>query len=141
MVATFQGESGRDGESIPFKHRKAIGLLAYLAVTGQPHSRDTLATLPWPDHDGSSARANLRRALSPLKRNLGNQALVIDQDQVGLNPRTELGLDVDAFRTRVAVGLGHGRSSPELCADCGAALAEAAEIYSGALMAGLQPTG
>jgi hypothetical protein len=98
-------------------------------------------TLPWPDHDGSSARANLRRALSPLKRNLGNQALVIDQDQVGLNPRTELGLDVDAFRTRVAVGLGHGRSSPELCADCGAALAEAAEIYSGDLMAGLQPTG
>jgi DNA-binding SARP family transcriptional activator len=39
----------RDGVAIPLNHRKAWALLAYLAVTARAHSRDTLATLLWPD--------------------------------------------------------------------------------------------
>jgi DNA-binding SARP family transcriptional activator len=57
----------RDGALVHVPRHKAIALLAYLAVTGQTHRRDALATLLWPEHDQSRARAGLRRALAALK--------------------------------------------------------------------------
>jgi hypothetical protein len=33
----------REGEAVPVNRRKMLALLAYLLVTGQPHSRDALA--------------------------------------------------------------------------------------------------
>ena len=54
----------RDGQAVDVGRRKAVALLAYLAVTGQGHSRDALATLFWPEHDQSRARAGLRRTLA-----------------------------------------------------------------------------
>jgi DNA-binding SARP family transcriptional activator/predicted ATPase len=130
----------RDGESISIQRRKVVALLAYLAVTGQPHSRDTLATLFWPDHDQSGARANLRRDLSRLKQTLGAQALAIDREQVGLDPQTELWLDVEAFQSSVARAKQHDCAAPELCADCLAALTEAVDLYTGDFMAGFTLT-
>ena len=55
-----------DGSPIEVDTRKATALLAYLAVTGERKSRDTLATLLWPEYDGEHARAALRRTLSVL---------------------------------------------------------------------------
>ena len=49
-----------DGKLLHLSRRKALAFLAYLAVTGRPHSRDSLATLFWPQHDQKSARAELR---------------------------------------------------------------------------------
>ena len=49
-----------DNTPIEFDRRKAVALLAYLAVTGETHSRDTLATLLWSDYDQQRARAALR---------------------------------------------------------------------------------
>jgi DNA-binding SARP family transcriptional activator len=60
-----------DGEEIHISRRKAMALLAYLAVTGRSHSQDSLATLFWSEYDQSSARADLRRTLSLLNRTLG----------------------------------------------------------------------
>ena len=37
--------------------RKALALLVYLALSDQPHSRDTLATMLWPESDGRAGRA------------------------------------------------------------------------------------
>ena len=48
-----------DGEEVRFPRRKAVALLAYLAATGRCHSRDSLATLLWPELDQSTARAPL----------------------------------------------------------------------------------
>ena len=53
-----------DGAPVHIPRRKAIALLAYLVVTGQSHSRDTLATLFWPENDQRGARTELRRMLS-----------------------------------------------------------------------------
>ena len=52
------------GRELALKRRKAMALLAYLAVTGRSHSRDSLATLLWPELDQSTARARLRRAMA-----------------------------------------------------------------------------
>ncbi len=49
-----------DGEPLDIGRRKAVALMAYLAVTGQGHARDVLATLLWPEYDASRARAALR---------------------------------------------------------------------------------
>ena len=53
-----------DGTRIDVDTRKAVALLAYLAVTGDSHRRDALAALLWPEHDQSHALGALRRTLS-----------------------------------------------------------------------------
>ncbi|MFN2220234.1 MAG: SARP family transcriptional regulator, partial [Anaerolineae bacterium] len=60
-----------DGQPVHLGRHKAVALLAYLALTRQPHSRDALATLLWPELDQSHARGQLRRTLSLLNRTLG----------------------------------------------------------------------
>ena len=62
--------------------RKALALLAYLAVEGGRHGRDTLATFLWPDYDQRGARGRLRRTLSSLNRSLGEGVLVADRETV-----------------------------------------------------------
>src|SRR5512136_1921319 len=89
-------------QNINLSRRKAIAALAYLAVTRQPHSRDELATLLWPDQDQSGARANLRRDLSTLKQVVGDQTLLVDQSLVSLNPDADLWVDIDAFQAGLA---------------------------------------
>ena len=51
----------RDNVPVDLERRKALALLAFLAVTGEAQPREALATLLWPDHDESQAHAYLRR--------------------------------------------------------------------------------
>src|SRR5665213_1801395 len=60
-----------DGAPLVVDTRKAIALLAYLAVTGRPASRETVAALLWPESGESGAHGALRRTLSVLKTALG----------------------------------------------------------------------
>ena len=101
-------------QNINLSRRKAIAALAYLAVTRQPHSRDELATLLWPDQDQSGARANLRRDLSTLRQILGNQTLLVDQDLVSLNVDADLWVDVDAFQAGLAAVQKHPHTDGRL---------------------------
>ncbi len=54
----------RDGQPLAFDTRKAVAVLALLAVTGTRHRRESLAGLLWPEADLTRARASLRRTLS-----------------------------------------------------------------------------
>ena len=47
--------------------RKAIALLAYLAITGRPATRDKLCAMFWPESTQARARSALRRTLSSLR--------------------------------------------------------------------------
>ena len=62
----------RDGVPVKLDRRKAIALVAYLAVTGQSHRRDSLVNLLWPEYDSSRGRAALRRTLYALRDTLGS---------------------------------------------------------------------
>jgi len=62
---------------------KARALLAYLAVeAGHAHRRETLAGLLWPDYEERSARANLRNALSNLRKAIEDRPAIEDRGAV-----------------------------------------------------------
>ena len=92
-----------DGAPLAVDTRKAVALLAFLAVEGGAHRRDTLAALLWPDADAARARAALRRTLSTLRRALGGGHLVVAGELASLDP-TGVDLDVDRFRELAATG-------------------------------------
>jgi predicted ATPase/DNA-binding SARP family transcriptional activator len=126
-----------------------VALLAYLAITGESHSRDTLATLLWPEQDQSRARAGLRAALATLKKALGEGWLDLDRESAGLSPEVasstsdpssaperERWLDVAEFRGRLAECRTHDHPEEQVCPDCLSILAEAAELYRDDFLAG-----
>ncbi len=91
-----------DGAPLAVDTRKAVALVAYLAVEGGTHNRDSLAGLLWPDYDNDRARAALRRTLSTLRAALGGAWLTVVRDSVSLEREGVL-LDVEEFE-RLAAG-------------------------------------
>ncbi len=125
-----------DGEPIHVDTRKAIALFAYLVVTGTSHSRDHLAALLWPEYDQSRSRAALRRTLSPLKKALGGEWLLIDRDTLSLDNRADFWLDVGAFRRLLKEVAAHDHAGDAPCAGCLAKLSSAVDLYQGDFLAG-----
>ena len=76
--------------------RKTRALVAYLALRGdRGQSREKLAELLWGNSAEEQARANLRQALSSIRKALngdGAAYLVTDGDQISL---TTQGVDLD----------------------------------------------
>ncbi len=124
-----------DGAPIAVDTRKAIALLAYLAVTGRPQSRDSLANLLWPDYDTEHARAALRRTLSTLRSALAGGWVEAERDTVSLG-RVGVWADVDEFRRLLVECRDHGHPESEICPACLRALGEAARLYRGDFLAG-----
>jgi DNA-binding SARP family transcriptional activator len=93
----------RGGRPVEMDTRKATALVAYLAVTGQPQGRDTVAALLWPDADAERARGALRRTLSTLRTGLGGDELRVEGHRLALD-NDNIDLDVTRFRALVADG-------------------------------------
>ncbi|MEZ4868130.1 MAG: BTAD domain-containing putative transcriptional regulator [Caldilineaceae bacterium] len=89
-----------------FRTRKAQALLIYLAVTARSWSRDSLATLFWPETDDASARKNLRDILPSLRRQLGDY-LLLDEDVIGLTAVKPYFCDVTTFSQGLEQPLKH----------------------------------
>ncbi|MCP4358170.1 MAG: tetratricopeptide repeat protein [Chloroflexi bacterium] len=125
----------KDDQPLLLRRRKVIALLTYLVVTGQPHSRDVLATLFWPENDQSSARANLRRELSRLRQQVGDDILHIDRTQVATHSNS-LFVDIADFQAKIGQVQAHQHAKDGLCSECVAALQTAVSIYKDDFMAG-----
>jgi len=111
-----------DGTPLAVDTRKATALLAYLAVEGGTHNRDSLAGLLWPEYDHERARAALRRTLSTLRSGLNGGWVSIVRDAVSLD-RDGLSVDVAEFRRLAA-------------SDRLSDLEEAAALHRGLFLAG-----
>jgi DNA-binding SARP family transcriptional activator/tetratricopeptide (TPR) repeat protein len=111
----------RDGAAVTFDTRKAIALLALLAVTGREHSREQLADLLWPDADSAKGRASLRRTLSVTAAAMG-PGLTISRAAVTLEPAL-VRVDVHEFERLIA--------RPDA-----ASLEQAVQLYRGDFLAG-----
>src|SRR6185295_19323674 len=95
----------RDGALIELNLRKAMALLVYLAVSGRPHSRDTLATLLWPESNGREGRARLRSVLHRLNQAISKDILDSGSQAIRLPSHAGLWLDSAAFRQHATAGL------------------------------------
>src|SRR5262245_37381811 len=112
------------GAPVVISRRKAAALLAYLTCSGRdPQPRDKLSALLWPDVPTARARHSLRQALTSLREVLPEGALRVDDVAVALLPGA-VDVDVATFNRLVA------EATP-------AALAQAATVYAGDLLAGI----
>jgi WD40 repeat protein/DNA-binding SARP family transcriptional activator len=75
---------------------KSRALLFYLAMKPGVHSRQTVATLLWPETTESRAAKNLRNALSNLRKLVGTH-LDITRQTVAFKRESEYVLDVEQF--------------------------------------------
>ena len=92
-----------DSTPLSTDRRKAIALLAYLAVNdiGRPrqkYSREALSALLWPDYDQAKAFSNFRTTLWELRQAIGDGWLIAERETVHLNDTAEIDLDVARFR-------------------------------------------
>jgi len=129
-----------NGQPLAITLRKALAIFVYLAVTRQPHSRDTLATLFWPEKDQSSARGNLRRTLYDLGQLLGQplseQLLLIEPERIRLRADAPLWVDLEQFQRCLtdhlpAVAVGQAVTGETLLA-----ATAAADLYTDHFLAG-----
>lgn len=88
----------RDGKPVKFARRKALALLAYLALHPVPHLRDVLAAMFWGDSDCDAARLSLRVAVSELRKVVGEQVLRIERDAIQMALDFSLWVDVREFQ-------------------------------------------
>jgi DNA-binding SARP family transcriptional activator/lipopolysaccharide biosynthesis regulator YciM len=123
-------------EQVAIDTRKALALLAFLILNGEPQSRDTVAAFLWPESGQTSARAALRRTLSTLRRVLDEDMVDFGREVITLKPETGLWCDVTAFRARLDDCKSHNHAEDQVCMRCQAPLTEATEIYRGDFLAG-----
>lgn len=124
----------RDGNAIETDTRKAVALLAYLAVTGEFRSRDTLATLLWPEMDAERGRAALRRTLSALRAAIGEQSLYVIRDGMSIN-EGESWCDVVVFEAAISEVLRHNHAAAP-CPDCLSKMNAAVSLYRDHFLSG-----
>ncbi len=122
------------GAPVLFDTRKAVALLAVLAVRGEPQSRDGVAALLWPEHDAAHAGGALRRTLSVTRAGIGPHALRLEGRSIQLDPSVR----VDVWRLH-AITEGVARHHPPddpVCDRCLRRLAEIPKLVRGRFLEG-----
>src|SRR5579864_2090587 len=125
-----------NGIPVSMDTRKAVALLAYLAMTRQQHSRDSLSALLWPENDQAHARAALRRTLSTLNKALMGDWPSNERENLGLNPLSDVWIDAQEFLKALATCKTHGHAANEYCTACMQPLLAAVALYSNDFLAG-----
>jgi predicted ATPase/DNA-binding SARP family transcriptional activator len=125
-------------DDVPLKieTRKASALLFYLAVTGETHTRDTLATMFWPESDPSHARGALRRVLAALNKTPLKEYLDADRETLTFYRGSGCTLDVELFKNRLGECKKHGHPEGDVCSACLTPLIEAVNLYRGDFLMG-----
>ena len=71
-------------QAVELTSAKAIALLGYLAATREPQTREHLLGLLWAESADDAARKNLRNALWAIRKALGEDAVVADDDRLAI---------------------------------------------------------
>ena len=122
LFGSFELSNAADAPALT--GRKLRALLAYLVLNNTaPQPREKLMAMLWGSHFETQARQNLRKALSRLRKSIGDVLIVGTEERVGIDV-ARIATDVAQFEAYCADG------SRE-------ALAAADELYSGEFLEGL----
>lgn len=124
------------GKPVKLETRKSLALLIYLRMADHDYSRESLATLFWPEYDQQHASADLRRVLSSLNRSLQGECLEADRDKIGLKDRSKIWLDVESFQGLGTASKTHTHANDQACPACLRSLEEAVQLYRGDFLEG-----
>src|SRR5262249_29214573 len=92
------------GEPIRFRTKKHTALLVYLAVEPrQPHRRERLADLLWPDASPAEGRHSLATAISVIRGKLGPRTFENTRDTVRF-VAADLEVDLDRLARGEVLG-------------------------------------
>ena len=111
------------------------GLAGYLAVTGRPHSRESLAGLLWGEMSDEDAKANLRKILSVL-RNIAAPNLEIGRQVVAFNRDSNYWLDTEVFESKLEYPTATSITPVEMQDRHVELLDEAVQLYTGDFLEG-----
>ncbi len=127
-----------------FPTDKIRALLAYLALTeAQPHRRELLAGLFWPELPQAVAMTNVRVALYRLRETLekvqpgADDALLLTTRQTLQLNTAHLWVDVHTFQKLLATCATHAHANLIQCDECKTRFVEAVVLYRAELLAGL----
>jgi len=133
----------RDGQIVEgFDARKVQELFCYLLLhRDHSLSRETLASVLWPETTTALSKKSLRQALWQLQSALGSQSaaipermLVVDPEWIQLNARADLWLDVAALE--YASHITQNMPGTELDTQKAFMLQQAVQLYQGPLLEG-----
>jgi DNA-binding SARP family transcriptional activator/tetratricopeptide (TPR) repeat protein len=86
-----------DGRAVTSPGPRILALLAYLALSTKPLSRDHVAELFWGDRDEDRARHSMRAALSRVRQLLGPESIPQRSNSVMLSASAPLSVDARAL--------------------------------------------
>lgn len=134
----FLGAPRLEFEKAPLSvgHSKGIALLAYLAVTGRCHTRESLADFLWPTHEPANALGEVRRMLYVLNKALGKGWLAADRQTIALPSQAGLWVDVNHFRHLLNCWAKHDHPASEVCSACFEPVTEAIALVQDDFLAG-----
>jgi DNA-binding SARP family transcriptional activator/predicted ATPase len=115
LILLGKPQVSRNGVPVTgFVYKKALALLAYLAVTRRPHSREALAGLLWGEMPDDAAKANLRKILSTL-REIAGPELIIERQTVAIDPTGTVWLDSQFLEAQLSqIRRGHNDPPPSV---------------------------
>lgn len=123
------------GRAVHPDRRKALALLAYLALAEGRQSRDLLAALLWPDLDQQRARAALRSTIYALTACAPGAWLDKERETLALD-WSAIQIDVQDFLVLLRRSRAHSHREQMLCSECVGWLAQAVDCYRADFMAG-----
>lgn len=124
------------------RYKLERALLAYLAAEfKQPHWRDELAELFWPERRQGVARTNLRQVLTGLRKSLSDDGgeqpyLLITRDKVRFNQNSNYWIDLGAYQDCLATIQDHQHIGEPFCSECISNLRRANNLYRGTFLDG-----
>jgi DNA-binding SARP family transcriptional activator len=120
-----------------FDSNKVRALFVFLAVeANQPHRRDALAELFWPDKPEGVGRNSLRQSLANLRKILGDHdsetpLLISSRDQVQFNTGSSCTIDIVEFQEMYEKTRNHAHEELNSCIECKKQLERATLLYTG----------
>lgn len=120
---------------VTISRRKALALLALLALAERGQGRAIVTTLLWPELDEAAGRNALRSALPSLTCLSDEPWLIVDRTNLAFN-HTLVWSDVGVFLSTLACTRVHVHEGGRLCEECVTALEEAVKLYSHDFLAG-----